>query len=213
MRNMRRLERDTTVGFIAAIAVAGFAMLFLVPTVSLAAQFVTPKKLAGFYESTDNVGPNELSLRPRGGSTTFSEDFIVRRVGPIQIQAGDCLDIRTREQFTTDNDADGWWTIGGLKSEHWSLYVAIYTGIWYSSGLPGSGNPGIGLRPEAGETWDRFRHHWHWNGVERECFSEPVTDMYLYTNVRFSSSSAWRISDDQFVKNDQRGKIEALHFR
>lgn len=176
-------------------------------------EFLTPKRLVGFYESTANVGPDQLPLTPRNGSTTLSESFIVRTVGPIQIQAGDCIDIRTREQFTTDNWANGWWTVNGVQSEHWTLYVGVYLTISYSSGPPAGANPGVLLRPAAGETWDGFRHHWHWNGVERECFSGPVSDLYLYTTAWFASSDVWRQNDAQYVKNDQRGKIEALHFR
>lgn len=189
-----------------------FLLLLLVPPAH-AGEFASAKQLVGFYDSEASVGLSQMPLAPKPGSTTATGRFLVRQVGPIDVGAGDCLDVRAREQFSNSNSANGWWTIGGVQSEHWFLWVGSNIGIRYTTGGPPA-NPDSGTvyRRETGENWDWLIHHWQWDASEMQCFSSAADDLYLFTTVWWVSSASYRQSSNQYVVNDERGKLEVLHF-
>lgn len=171
-----------------------------------------PQQILAFYESDDNVGPDHMPLTPVDGTTTNSETFVVRQLGPIVMEPGDCLDVSSREQFRNRNAANGWWTVGGVRSEHWWLWVSGYASLRFTTnGPPLNAYSGMTLIPETGQGWDGAMHRWQWETNEVACTPQRIPALYVFTTVRFASSSGWRQSDDQYIINDQIGALEAIH--
>lgn len=179
---------------------------------AVAAEYAAPQQILGFYESEAPVGPNDMPLAPVGGSTTDSGKFVVRQLGPITLEAGDCLDISSREQFRNQNAANGWWTVGGVQSEHWTLWVSGHAGVRVVvGGPPTTPSSGTVLVPETGQGWDALAQRWQWETNEIACTSIRLPNAYVFTTVRFATSSAYRQSDAQYITNDQIGSLEAIH--
>lgn len=186
------------------------AALWLAPA-ARGDEFSVPKEVVGFYETASTVGPDQLPLvtdeygdRPQ---------YIVRQLGPITLDAGDCIDVRGREQFTNTNTAAGWWTVNGVRSEHWLLWVGVDVGIRYVTGAPPT-SPDDGARflPPSGENWNGYMRRFHWDGTEIRCFSSAQQSLYLFTTAFWYSAAGFRVSDEQSITNDKQGKLEVVHY-
>ena len=171
-----------------------------------------PQQILGFYESDAEVGPDQMSLAPVAGSTTNSETYVIRQIGPVTLESGDCLDISSREQLRNQNDANGWWTVGGIQSEHWYLWVSAHVSVRVVVGSPPT-NPlsGTVLVPETGQAWDSLQQRLQWETNEVACAPFRLPNAYIFTTARFATSSSYRQSNAQYVTNDQIGSLEAIH--
>lgn len=175
------------------------------------AEFSVSKEVVGYYETTTSVGPDQLPLvTPEDGDRPR---YIVRQIGPISLDAGDCIDVRGREQFSNTNPAQNWWNVGGIQSEHWMLWVGVDIGIRYVVGVPPNDvADGSSFLRQSGENWDGFMRRFHWDGTEIQCFSSAVSNLYLFTTVGWYTSAYYRVSDSGYITNDKQGKLEVVHY-
>lgn len=89
-------------------------------------------QLLGVYKSTsDQPGTTSIAL-PSGGMNT--PQYPTHQTPRIVIPTGAQVQVTIREEFSTGSDDANWnaagaWTVDGVQSEHWSLWVMCAWGI------------------------------------------------------------------------------------
>lgn len=161
-----------------------------------------PRVMVDFDDSTTlRVGEwHELARWPREVTqpqTSWRTDKLATlAVGPFNLKAGDVLDIRLHHEFDNEMDGAGYWTIDGVKSEHWSLWTMEATSVLVGSSIGSSA--GAVAVPQQEENWDWFVHH---KAVNRSGFYEvpaDCTSCYVYDRVYFVSGMSYTRPEVEF---------------
>lgn len=173
------------------------AALLLISTGAAHAQ--TPRQLVAFYEATElrGAGADGDSVVPLTCALDCQTPMVATlAVGPIELKAGDLVDVRLRHEFTNSNTAQGAWTVLRccdalrVQSEHWGLWLMAAAGVLRGPAV----DPAAGwwvMNPLA-ENFDNYVHH---KIVDRSSYSLITKDatQYFYTRVYFASSAGYTL--------------------
>src|SRR6266540_2031121 len=119
-------------------------------------------QLVDFLETAVLLVPewHELKRYPRDSAqpqTQWRTDTLTTlQVGPVDLLAGDVLDVRLEHEFDAEMDGASAYTVGGQQSEHWYLWIMGSTSarLRVSSGVYIDG-----VLPPKEQNWDWLIHH------------------------------------------------------
>jgi hypothetical protein len=117
-----------------------------------------------------------------------SANLVTMAIGPIQLRAGDRLDVRLMHEFDSEAPGAGFWTINGIQSEHWSRWTMASTAVFMRSAISAAG--GTSVIPGQEQNWDWYIHHL---GINRSAYHFVKADClcYIYDRVYFKSGMSY----------------------
>lgn len=158
------------------------------------------RALVATLQSSTLRCPDWLTLErdPVSGTQTGWATPIVNAlaVGPIDLYAGDVIQAHLHHELDNENDGAGFWTINGVKSEHWFLWAMASTAVRVGQAV--NPNAGAYVVPPQETNWDWLIHHL---GVSRSDLYVVPADMpgaYVYDRVYFKSGMAYTRPEAQY---------------
>lgn len=174
---------------------------------------------------TDSSGvvPYPLSQAPGAQGNQMTGWYTIRRVGPLDLKAGDEVDVRAYEQIDNESSAragDPWkeWVVRDAWLE-WkdrkprlkkvreqvdvdprrTLPVMIELGVWRDETM---------VIKNQGENADNEIHHWTWARCDTDLVKQDVPEAHYETRVRFGWSAQYWYSGARMEVLD-RGMLSA----
>lgn len=148
-----------------------------------------------------------------------TDDIAPVAVGPINLKAGDIVDLRLMMQYANDNSqAKGAWTVMqccsyvSVKSEHWSLYAMGASGIRINDRL--SWDNSDWAMPQHEQNFDNYQHYMT---VDRSAYYRVTRDRpnaYFFPRTYFISSAGYTIPGSSMrVVGDGYTKLQVAIYR
>jgi hypothetical protein len=137
-------------------------------------------------------------------------------IGPIDVKAGDLLDVRLDQQYINPNsNANGWWGVNRccdgawVKSEHWTLWAMGADGVM---AVDGAQNFVAWVLPQREENFDNFRHYMD---VERAGFYRVTRDQTIYLRSRtyFVASNGYIAPPASMQMRNSYSRLQAVVYR
>ncbi len=163
-----------------------------------------------------------ISLEPKSwpeghnGAGRYTDRFVLRKLGPLDLRAGDLVLVTAYEQLDNENyEAKGPWKVptpqGWQTSEHWSLWVGHEFDIRRGPGpIHKNTDPRVGAA--AGRNWDGYVHHEPVELARWDFVKGDFPGTFYYTTVWFTTSADQRNEGAEVIVRD-RGQLTVAIFR
>lgn len=162
------------------------------------------------YKTIADVTPATALAIPTDG--TNSPVYVTKRLDVGPLMRGDVVDLRFREEVTDDDDALGAWTVGGVQSEHWSLWVMVAWQVDRVEPPTVAGGAPVRrhVRRSTATNIDRYIHHTTVEGTELDIVDRDLETASYELGLYFAASKIYVKPGATIRVEPGYGKLEAI---